>query len=180
MSRSVIVILEVAPPSVEIGPVPAMVEVNPAEGPGTKVTETVGDPPATAGVAIVMDFASAFLDAKVQVLIPVESEERQVPLVLVTPVSVALNVGTVPIIALFCASLRVIVMRDVPILSATTVPVPDAARVVLADDAPPGMKVTVVVVVKAGVVMVRVFTSALVDTNVNADLPVASVVTAPD
>ena len=101
VSKSVIVILDVAPPSVEIGPVPAMVDVNPAEGPGMKVTPTVGDPPATAGVAMVRVFASAFLEAKVQVLIPVESDELHAPLLLVTPVSVALKVGVTEVMALF-------------------------------------------------------------------------------
>ena len=115
VSSKVMVTNEVVLPSATTL-VPVRVEVNPAAGPGTKVTETVGEPPATAGVAIVIDFASAFLVAKVQVLIPVASEERQAaPLLLVTPVSVALKVGTTEVMALFWASLRVIVMRDVPI-----------------------------------------------------------------
>ena len=72
-------------------------------------------------------------------------------------------------------SLNVIVMSDVPMLSATTEPEADAVMVELPEVAAPAMKATVVVAaIPAGAVIEKVLVSAVVDFTVNHATPEAS------
>lgn len=93
---------------------------------------------------------------------------------LLLPVLVAPNVGVVPEIALLKASLKVIVIVEVADPSATTGPVPEIEEVATA--AAPAMKVTVLPDLVTGFVILKVFTSALVEVNVQTETPLTSLI----
>ena len=96
---------------------------------------------------------------------------EQLPYVFVEPVSVALNVGTVPTTALLAESFKVTVTVEVVVPSATTGPVP--LIVEFATEGPAGLKITVPSALMTGVTMERVFVSAVKDRRVHVDKPEA-------
>ena len=85
---------------------------------------------------------------------------------------VAENVGVVPTTGLLDPSFKVIVTVEVATPSATTGPIP--VMVELATLAGAEVKVTVEPVLIKGVTIESVFTSALVDFNVQVEIPKAS------
>jgi hypothetical protein len=169
-SFRVMVIVDVAVLSATIGPVPVMREFNATGDPAVNTT----DPPAlTTGVAMDRVFVSAFIDLSVQVETPEASEDEQAETTFVDPVSVALNVGTIPLTGLFEASLRVIVTDEVAVPFAITGPVP--VIVEFAATAEPAVKTTVPPALTTGVAIERVLVSAVKDVRVQVDTPEASV-----
>ena len=89
------------------------------------------------------------------------------------PVSVALKVGVSPATGLLNASRRVAVTVEVALPSATTGPEPIIVDV--AEATAPAMKVTVPSAFTIGVAIDKVFTSALVEVNVQVDCPLVFV-----
>ncbi len=87
---------------------------------------------------------------------------------------VAVKVGVVPAMTLLFASLRVIVMVEVVVLSAITGPVPEILDVAIA--AAPGVNTTVPSDLVTGLVIRRVFVSDLVDENEHTATPPASLI----
>ena len=169
-SRRVILMNDVETPSAETGVVPEICEVTEDAAPAVNVTV----PPAfTTGVAIERVFTWAFVNFNVQVEDPVASEAEQAPYTFVEPVFVAVNVGVEPETALLFASFRTMVTVELAVPSAMTGPVPEMVE--FAATADPAVKVTVPPAFTTGVAMESVFTSALVDFNVQVDVPVASV-----
>jgi hypothetical protein len=88
-------------------------------------------------------------------------------------VSVALKVGTTPETALLEASLRVTVIVDVAVPSATTGVVPVIEE--LPATAEPAVKTTVEPAFTTGVAIERTFDSALVEARVQVEIPELSV-----
>jgi hypothetical protein len=169
-SFNVMVIVEVAVPSAMTGEVPEIEEFKATGVPGVKRTVPSAF---TTGVAIERVFVSDLVEARVHVEIPEVSVEEQVPYVFPEPVSVAENVGTVPITGLLEASLRVTVTVDVAVPSATTGPVP--VMLEFAATAAPAVKTTVPSAFATGVAIERVFVSAVDDFNVQVETPDESV-----
>jgi len=169
-SLSVIVTVEVDAPSAVTGPVPAMVELVAL---GAAAVNTTVPPVTAVGEVSWSVFVSATKDARVQLETPEAFDAEQAPCELVEPVLVALKIGVMPVIGLLKASSIVIVMNEVATPLAVTGPVP--AMVVVVLEAAPAMNVTVPSVFVTGAVMARVFTSALVDFNVQLACPEALV-----
>jgi hypothetical protein len=90
----------------------------------------------------------------------------------VVPASVAPNVGTTPDTKLFPASLRVIVIVEEAVPSATIGPVPVIEEFKATGD--PATKVTVVPTFTTGVRIESVLTSAFVELRVHVEIPEAS------
>jgi hypothetical protein len=91
---------------------------------------------------------------------------------LVEPVSVALNVGVIPETVLPKASFNVTVIVAAAMPLATVGPLDVNVEVV--ELAAPGIKAVVIAVEMAGVLTLTDFISALVDFNVQFEIPLAS------
>jgi hypothetical protein len=87
----------------------------------------------------------------------------------VVPVSVAEKVGVVPTTGLFAISLRVTVTVEVAVPFAMTGP--DPVIVEFAATAEPAVKITEPPDLTTGVAIERVFVSAILDTNVQVEIP---------
>jgi hypothetical protein len=169
-SLMVIVTVDVATPLARTGEVPVKVEFAATAGPGLKTT----DPSVfTTGVAMDKILVSAFVDANVQVEIPEASVEEHAVIVLVDPVSVAVNVGIIPDTGLFEISLRVTVTVEVAAPSATTGLVP--VIVEFAATAEAAVKITVPSALATGVAIDNVFVSAFNELRVQVATPEALV-----
>lgn len=165
-SRRVMVIVEVDVPSAAIGPLPVMSELVALAAPGLKVTVP---PVFTNGVAMASVFTSALVERTVQVDTP---DALLTPhAVCVLPVPVVVNVGVWPATGLLFTSRRVTLTVEVATLSATTGLVPVIVEV--AATAAPEVNVTVPPVTDVGTVMLRVFTSAVVDCIKQVETPLA-------
>lgn len=145
-----------------------------AEGaPGTKVTEVV-TVPSPAGEAMLTVFAWATVEAIVAVATP-EAFVTAAGWVSVFPVPVEAIVVVTPFAGLLFASRSVIVIVEVATPFAV-IPVAGAAEIVeFAAVAAPAMKETVPPVMRSGVVIERVFVSALSDLRVQVATPEALV-----
>ena len=97
-----IVTVDVATPSAATGEVPIMVELAATADPAVNTTVP---PTFTTGVAMERILLSALIDLRVQVEIPDASEAEQADIAFVVPVSVAENVGIIPLTKLLEASL---------------------------------------------------------------------------
>ena len=169
-SLSVMVTVEVAIPSATTGVVPEMLEFPATAAPAVNITV----PPAlTTGVAIERVLVSALVEASEHVETPLASELEHVSIELVDPVSVAVKVGTEPETPLLFISLRVMVMVEEEVPSATTGPVPEIVEV--AATGLPAVKTTVPSAFTTGVAIERVLVSALVEESVQVEIPEASV-----
>jgi hypothetical protein len=167
-SLRVIVTLDVAVPLAITGPVPVIVEFAATADPAVKTTV----PPAlTTGVAIERVLVSAVKDLRVQVEIPEASVAEHVPMTLVVPVFVAVNVGTVPDTKLLLTSLRVIVTVEEATPSAATGPDPVIDE--FAATGTPAVNVTDPPALMTGVAIERVFISAARDLRVQVEIPEA-------
>jgi hypothetical protein len=162
------VTVEVDVPSATTGVVPEIVEFRATAAPAVKTTEL---PALTTGVSIERTLLSAVLDLSVQVETPEAFDEVQALITFVAPVSVAENVGTSPETKLLFISLRVIVMVDEAVPSATTGLVP--VMVEFRATAAPAVKTVIPPAFITGVAIERVFDSALVDDRVQVEIPEA-------
>jgi hypothetical protein len=169
-SFKVIVTVEFAVPSATTGVVPEILELAATAAAAVKTTEL---PALTTGVAIERVFDSAVFDLRVQVETPEALVEEQALMTLVEPVSVALNVGTVPDTKLLFASLSVIVIVEEAVPSATTGVVPVIEE--FTATAAPAVKTAVPPAFTTGVAIERTFDSALVEARVHVEIPDASV-----
>ena len=163
-------IVEVEVPSATTGVVPEIVEFRATAAPAVK---RIVLPAFTTGVSIERTLLSAVLDLSVQVEMPEMSDDEQALITFVVPVSVAENVGTVPETKLLLTSLRVIVIVDEAVPSATTGVVPLIEE--FKATAAPAVKTVTPPALMTGVAIERVFDSALREDIVQVEIPEAFV-----
>lgn len=162
------VTVDVALPLAITGLVPVIFEFAAMGVPAVKVTE----PSVFAtGVTIASVFNPETVELKVQLEAPLAFVVEHADSVFPEPV--AEKVGVSPAIGLLNWSRIVMVTVEVAEPSATTGPVPVIVDVATAGA--PAVKVTLPSALVIGDVIERVFTSALVEVNVQLDSPLASV-----
>ena len=169
-SLRVTVIVEVATLSATTGPDPVTLEFAATAGPAVKTTVPSAF---ETGVTIERVFVSDFVDLIVHVDTPEEFVAEQAWYVFPVPVSVAENVGVIPITGLFDPSLKVMVTVEVATPLAITGPVPVMFE--FAATAVPAVKTTVPPVFETGAVIESVFVSAVSELKVQVESPDAFV-----